>query len=230
MRNSTSRISAIIPVYNNEAFIAEAIDSVLAQEPCPCELIVIDDGSTDQTAERVAEYGDRVRYIRQDNQGPAAARNHGLREAKGDLVALLDADDLWAPGKLAAQLRYLDAHPEVAAVIGKIQHFIQDGAEATADYRQEWLENDLVGYHFGTLLARKSVFERVGGMNSEFKYTDDVDWFLRLKDQKIELGIVDQVVMLKRLHGDSITNRQQEQNQNLLLALRRSLKRRKEDG
>jgi glycosyltransferase involved in cell wall biosynthesis len=218
-------VSAIIPVYNNEKYIADAIDSVLSQDYAPLELIVVDDGSIDESPSVIAEYGDRLRYVRQENQGPAAARNNGIGLAIGELIAMLDSDDKWAPGKLTTQVVYLTAHPDRLAVVGKIRHFIEPGAEETAEYRKEWLATDFTGYHLGTLLAYKSLFENIGELDSAYKYADDVDWFLRLKDQNIEPGEVDDVVMLKRLHGESITNRQEAQNKDLLKALRRSLKR-----
>src|SRR5665213_2910 len=97
-------VSVIVPAYNSECFIAEALKSVLVQGPSVIEVIVVDDGSVDSTCDIVRSFGDPVRLIRQENQGPAAARNNGLRRVRGDYIAFLDADDVWLPGKLDAQL------------------------------------------------------------------------------------------------------------------------------
>src|SRR6185503_2024667 len=109
-------VSAVIPAYQAAAFLADAVESVLAQTEPVGEIVVVDDGSTDGTAAVAASFGDRVRYVRQENQGVAAARNRGVAEARGRLVAFLDADDTWEPEKTARQLAHLRAHPDYAAV------------------------------------------------------------------------------------------------------------------
>ena len=97
-------VSCIVPVYNGERYLREALDSILAQTYRPLEIIVADDGSADGTAGVVATFGDQVRYVRQHNQGPSSARNLGIRVPTGDFIAFLDADDLWHPEKLARQI------------------------------------------------------------------------------------------------------------------------------
>lgn len=111
-------VSVIMPAYNARPYIAEAMQSVLSQDYPNIELIVVDDGSVDGSAECAKMFGDRVKVIRQANAGVAAARNKGLDEAKGELIAFLDADDVWLPGKISAQVEYLRQHPETAVVYG----------------------------------------------------------------------------------------------------------------
>src|SRR5262249_2428536 len=106
-------ISCIVPVFNGERYLREALDSILAQTYQPLELIVLDDGSTDGTAALVAGYGERIRYLWQANAGEAGARNRGLSIAQGEFVAFLDADDLWHPEKLRRQLARLHDRPEL---------------------------------------------------------------------------------------------------------------------
>src|SRR5438045_3638350 len=113
MSQSNIRVSVIMPVYNGERFLMEAIRDIQAQECAPLEILVIDDGSTDDTAAILAQLGDPVRTVRQPNRGPSAARNRGIELARGEVIAFHDVDDLWAPGTLAALLDHLDAHPEI---------------------------------------------------------------------------------------------------------------------
>src|SRR5690242_13247080 len=116
-------VSVIIPTYNGTAFLRETIDSALAQTYPAVEVIVVDDGSTDDTAAVIAEYGDRIKGIAQANSGTSAARNTGIRASSGDYIAFLDHDDLWAPIKLARQMRVLRDHPELGMVYAGIRFF-----------------------------------------------------------------------------------------------------------
>src|SRR5260370_32555542 len=109
-------VSVIIPTYNSAAYLGEAIHNVLAQTFQDFEVIVVDDASTDNTKEVVGLIGKRIRYIRQDRAGPSTARNHGILESSGDLIAFLDADDVWLPTKLAKQVDSLKQHPEAVLV------------------------------------------------------------------------------------------------------------------
>ena len=106
-------ISCIVPVYNGARFLAQAIDSILAQTRVDLEIIVVEDGSTDRTPDVAKGYGDRVKYVRQENAGPAAARNRGVAEARGEFIAFLDADDTWAPAKLETQLQWFTDSPNL---------------------------------------------------------------------------------------------------------------------
>src|SRR5512145_720054 len=112
--NSIPPISAIIPTHNRAAFLREAVDSVLQQAAGDFELIVVDDGSTDETENLCAGYGERLRYFRQSHRGVSAARNLGMQHARGALIAFLDSDDLWTPHKLARQTEWMAAHPSVS--------------------------------------------------------------------------------------------------------------------
>lgn len=121
------RVSVLIPTYNRAALLCEAIDSVLAQSFRDFEIVVVDDGSTDDTLARLAVYGDRVRVLRADHGGPARARNAGFAAARGDYVCILDSDDLYYPHKLALQVEHLDAHPDTVMVYTEFSAFDADG-------------------------------------------------------------------------------------------------------
>ena len=129
-------ISCIVPVYNGERYLGEAIDSILAQTYGPLEIIVVDDGSTDGTAEVVATYGDQVRYLWQPNAGQAAARNHGLSVTQGEFISFLDADDLWHPEKLDRQIARFRTRAELEFCVTHVQNFwIPDLAEEEKRFR-----------------------------------------------------------------------------------------------
>ncbi len=120
---SAPLISCIVPVFNGERYLAEALESIFAQTHRPIEIIVIDDGSTDGTPDVAARFKSSIKYIRQTNAGPPAARNRGLSEAESDFIAFLDADDLWHPEKLARQLRQFETHANLDVSIAYIQNF-----------------------------------------------------------------------------------------------------------
>ncbi len=131
------KVSVVIPTYNRGHTVCEAIESVLAQTFGDFEVIVVDDGSADDSAEKIAAIRDsRVRYIRQSNAGVSAARNRGVAEARGEIISFLDSDDLWKPEKLTHEVRFLEEHPEVPAVFGDIEVRFRDGVAIESLARQ----------------------------------------------------------------------------------------------
>jgi len=201
-------ISCIVPVFNGARFLAEALESILNQSYQPTEVIVTDDGSTDRSAEVVNRYRSNVHYVRQSNQGPAATRNRGLAAASGDFVAFLDQDDLWHSGKLERQAACFSEDPELSLCVAHVQTF--SGA-ATAE-KTLWFPNHgpsepLPGYLTGTLLARRSLFETVGVFNSELKYGDAAEWFLRAAEQGVKMAMLSEVLMYHRVHENNFSRR-----------------------
>ena len=185
------RVSVIIPVYNGERYFARTIESVLAQTYSAKEIVIVDDGSRDTSQEVIARYlhHSNVHLVTQKNAGVAAARNTGISAAAGEYIALVDQDDLWLPDKLARQVEYLDAHPEIALVHSNI-HFIDEAGERIPDPEWAW-----VAPTFGqvlpelvkqnsictcTVLLRKSVLEQVGLFRQELAPADDWDLWLRI--------------------------------------------------
>jgi len=139
-------LSAIVPTYNAAGFLAEAIESIRWQTYQPVEIIVVDDGSTDDTAEVVRGLGGEIRYVEQANAGPAAARNRGLELAQGELIAFLDADDRWPRDKLEIQVPRLLGNPELDLVLGRIQ-YVDLGARKKIDYQFEGPDQTLSLIH-----------------------------------------------------------------------------------
>jgi glycosyltransferase involved in cell wall biosynthesis len=186
-------VSVVIPVFNGERFLREAVQSVLDQKYSPVEIIVVDDGSTDGSA-TVARSLETVRYLYQTNQGPAAARNRGIEQAKGSLIAFADADDLWPSGKLDRQLPYLISDPEIDIVLGRIQQVL---LSETVDGPTQATEFGETGFsvNLGSAVIRTSVFEHVGLFDETMRYSEDVDWFMRARESGAAIVTIDAVTL-----------------------------------
>lgn len=195
---TTPLISVIIPVYNGAAFLADAIASVRVQTYRPIELIVVDDGSTDQTAQVVQALGADLCYLYQPNQGPAAARNQGLALAQGELIAFLDADDLWPADKLTQQAACLMADEQVQVVWGNTQmcSYPSDAALPLAPSRAPLL---------GSLLCRRTIFQQIGGFEPTLRLGEDIDWLRRLAAAGIAVQLSPHLALLYRMRPGSLT-------------------------
>ena len=198
-------ISCLVPVYNGERYLGEALDSILAQTYRPLEIIVVDDGSTDGSARVVANYDRQVRALWQSNAGPWAARNLGLRAAKSEFVAFLDADDVWHPEKLKRQMVRFQARPELYLCVTHIQNFwipaLMDEAERFRDHR---ISQPLPAYTCPTLLARRSLFDKVGPFDVTIRHATATEWILRATRQWAVVELLPDVLTFRRLH---LTNR-----------------------
>ncbi len=197
----TSGISCIVPVFNGEKYLEEALDSILSQTYPPLEIIIADDGSTDGTPGVVARYGDRVRYLRQDNVGPAAARNLGLEAGQGEFVAFLDADDRWHPEKLERQMARFEIRAELGCSVSHVQNFwISELSGEEDKFRDHRIAKPLPGYVCGTLLARRRVFDEIGPFNADLGHGDAMDWFLRAREKHVVVELLSDVLLYRRLH------------------------------
>lgn len=232
---SRSLVSVIMPVYNGKRYLAEALASVLEQDYPDLEVIVVDDGSTDGSGQLVRSVAETsrapVRYVYQENQGPAAARNHGLQLAWGDLIAFQDADDVWTPDKLAIQVSYLQSRPTMQYVVCRTRFFLEPGCQPPPGFRPEWLTQAPPAYLMQTLLARRRLFDQIGRFDPSLSRAEDIDWFARLLDAQIPGHVIPRVLLHKRVHAANISLTGFSNNQFLLAALRRSVlrKQRKEE-
>ncbi|MHC4268496.1 MAG: glycosyltransferase [Planctomycetota bacterium] len=222
-------VSVIIIVKNGERFLSSAIGSVLQQEYRPFELIVVDGRSTDKTPEIAQSYPD-VRYIQQRETGVSDAYNLGINSVQGKLVAFLSHDDLWTLNKLTTQVEYMVQHPEILYTISKVKFFLEPGVVPPIGFKKELLEGTHVGRIMETLVAWKSVFEKVGKFNTKLSTAEDVDWYSRASDQQIPMAVIPKVLLHKRIHDRNISLNINENNQNLLDVLRQSVHRKKADN
>jgi glycosyltransferase involved in cell wall biosynthesis len=183
------RVTVVIPTYNRKEYLAEAIDSVLAQTYTDYEILVVDDGSTDGTREFLEErYRERpVLYLRQENRGSSAARNTGIRNARGELLAFLDSDDLWLPGKLGLQVPLFDKNPSVGLVfcgsagIGARGEIVEE-RRPTDDFRGNAVRAMLYRNMTPTptVVFRRNLVPRVGYMREELTFGEDWNYWLRI--------------------------------------------------
>jgi len=210
----TSSVSVVIPAYNSARYIAQTIESVLKQSYRPFEIIVVDDGSTDDTRSVLEKYRDWIIYIHQENAGEPAARNTGIRQARGDFIAFLDADDLWLPDKLKFQMDYFEKHPEVALVYSDMKLFDETGIVHQSV--KEWLGmSPPCGYIFpelftetlfgsGTVFFRKACVDQVGFFDESFLVGSDYEMWLRMA-RHFEFGYVDKPLLMYRHHPTMAT-------------------------
>jgi glycosyltransferase involved in cell wall biosynthesis len=216
-------VSVIIPVYNGAKYIAEAIKSVFVQNYDPLEIIVIDDGSIDDTSVVVQSFKG-IHYIRQANYGVSAARNNGIENSKGELIAFLDADDYWAHNKLNIQVGCLLRHPRIGYTLGMQRNFLDPGTERPFWLREEHLLEAHTGF-LPTLLIQRQIFDKVGLFNTNFRISEDVEWFSRVKDAGIPMMVVPEVVLYRRIHNANLSYQLKAGNPLLLRALRTAVHR-----
>lgn len=227
MSEYTPKVSVIVPCHNGAAYLGEALDSLLAQNPMPWEVIVIDDGSTDGSAAIAEAYGAPVVCRRQDNQGIAGARNHGLRLARGDLIAFLDADDIWPPDSLIRRLLRLEEEPDLDGVFGLVESFVSPELPEADRRALAPRPGAMPGRLAQALLVRREVFERIGCFDPAFQVGENLDWIARAKEQGVLLGWVDAVVLRRRIHGANTVRKTQRLHADYLRVLKASLARRR---
>jgi glycosyltransferase involved in cell wall biosynthesis len=209
-------VSVIIPVYNGEAFLAEAIESVIAQTYQPIEIVVVDDGSTDESAE-VAQAYKEVQYIYQENSGVAAARNTGLSATKGSIMAFQDADDVWVKDKLKIQVQYLLDHPEVDITIPNIKNFLEGEISCSAETRQNLLEPGQIP--LGSIVAHKKVFDQIGGFDIRYECGSDFEWHVRARNLGVTMKILPDVLLHRRIHASNISFKSPAANEAIRLKI-----------
>lgn len=219
--------TVIVPVRNRPDLVREAIGSLLAQSRLPDEIIVVDDGSTDGTAKALEAYGDRIILVRTPGLGPSAARNAGIRAARGDLIGFLDSDDLWPPDSLETQIRVLTENPDADVAWGTSRWIIMPGGAPLFRRPSPDLERNL---SLDTMLFRRSVFERIGTFNEGLRLGEDGDLFLRARDAGISFVEHGALVAELRRHAGNMTNEGEAVRRSLLLAAREALRRKPPSG
>lgn len=212
------QVSCIVPAYNAAAYLKQALNSALAQSRVPMQLIVVDDGSTDATADIAGQFGGNVEIISQPNCGPAAARNSGLAAARGEFIAFLDADDLWCKDKLERQLAAFSENPALELCAAHIQNFRED---------LEPVGEPVPGYNT-EMLIRRSLIDRLGPFTTGPQHAATLEWMLRARESKSVELLLPETLSFRRLHQKNMSSLGANQSlKEHLQVLHASLKRRR---
>ncbi|MFT6287271.1 MAG: glycosyltransferase involved in cell wall biosynthesis [Alcanivorax sp.] len=196
-------ISVIVPVYNDGKYIGEAIESVLSQSINPFEIIVVDDGSTDDSAATARRFSNRVRLIRQTNRGAAAARNTGISAATGNYLGFLDADDLWLPNKLELQIAAMELNPALDMVFGYLEHFHSSDLSPELRHKLHCPEVPLPCRTAVAMLIKRLAFERVGNFNENCGVGEVIEWYGRAREHNLLQEMLAPVLVRRRIHAEN---------------------------
>jgi glycosyltransferase involved in cell wall biosynthesis len=218
---SDVRVSVVVPAHNAEAYLGGALDALATQDYPEVEVVVVDDGSTDGTAE-VARRHHGVVLVQQENAGPSAARNAGIERSHGDLVTFCDADDLFRPYKVSAQADYLKTHPEVGCVLVQHETFFTEGVE-----RPDWLTDD-TGVQPQSAMVRRSVIDEVGGFDPDYRPTEGLEWLSRMRDAGVRIAVLERVCVDRRIHGNNLSYQRAGLQHHMLQSLRARIQRQRE--
>jgi glycosyltransferase involved in cell wall biosynthesis len=221
-------VSVVVPVRDGARYLAEALRSVAAQTLPPLEVIVVDDGSSDHSPALAAAAGAQV--VRQPPGGQAAARNRGVELARGELVAFLDADDLWPADKLEGQAAALGDMPAVGVCFGQVSEFLSPDVPPEVAPPLRFVAEPRPGWIFGAMVARRAALERVGPFSSEWRVGELLDWMLRAKDAGVEVLTIPRLVLHRRLHAHNTSRRERASRGDLARILKRALDRRRPES
>jgi glycosyltransferase involved in cell wall biosynthesis len=199
-------VSVVVPVYNGERFLADCLDSLVAQDYPAIEVVVVDDGSTDGSA-AIAERYDGVRVLRRAHVGLAATRNAGIRAATGSLIGFCDADDWWKPGKASAQVAYLAAHPEVDVALCRQETHFEPGVAHPGWLIPDQRYGDLDGVSSTSALFRRAVFEQLE-YRTDMATGSDFNLLVRARSAGFGIAVLEEPLQVRRVHGDSMTDRE----------------------
>ncbi|MGH7787058.1 MAG: glycosyltransferase family 2 protein [Candidatus Binatia bacterium] len=206
-------VSVIIPTHDRRTLVCEAVASVLAQRDCAPEVIVVDDGSSDDTATALQHFGDRIRVLRQPMRGVSAARNSGARKARGAWLAFLDSDDLWEPTKLARQLAFHRARPGLLAS-QTAEVWVRNGVRVNQCLHHAKPDGDIFAPSVArcvvgasTVMLQRALFVSLGGFDESLPVCEDYDLWLRL-GHRVAVGLLDEPLVIKRGgHADQLSRR-----------------------
>ena len=221
-----SLISVMMPTYNNAKYIKQAIESIYAQNYDNIEIIVVDDGSTDNTKGIVQQYKD-IKYFYIEHKGISVARNTALEKSKGEYIAFLDSDDYWLPNKLNTQMQYFKDHPDCEIVFTKYENFFEDEKLKTNKraMHEKMMEKFLKQY-LPSSVIKKELFEKYGNFDENFSGVEDTEFLYRLLKKGVSINhIIPEVFYVRRIHGKNVTlNYNQDTVKYITAILRKGVK------
>lgn len=220
-------MTAALPVRDGERFLAEAIESVLAQtRPCD-QVIVVDNGSSDASAEIASRYAPAVEVVSEPRPGIGPARNAALDAARGDFLAFLDADDLWVPEKTELQLAAFERDPGLGLVFGHMEQFHTPGIDADLAARLRIPQGPQPGLHVGTAMVSRAAWEAIGPWSEDVKVSDGLAWLLRSRSFGIREEMLPETLARRRVHGENHSLANQGERAEFARVLKRSLDQRR---
>ncbi len=200
---SVPALSIIMAVKNARRYLTQALDSISNQSLQDFEIIVVDGHSSDDSR-KIAESYPKVSCIAQPDQGFSNAWNLGIASSRAPLVSFLDSDDIWLPSKLESQAAYFQSHPETDCVVGRVQFFLE-GDKMPPGFNPKLLKTSHIAYMPGTSMLRRKVFERIGRFESQLGIVTDIAWFAKLRDEGLTIGLIDEIVLRKRVHANNLS-------------------------
>jgi glycosyltransferase involved in cell wall biosynthesis len=219
-------VSIVIPVYNYEMYLAEAIQSALDQSFTEKEVIVVNDGSSDRSGEIAQGFGDAITYVRQDRGGNGAARNLGVARSNGEYLSFLDADDRWHDTKIEREVALLEADPQLDGVRSLVREFISPEMDEEARQRVRSTHDVIPALlHYGTM--RRSAFDRIGGFTTDLQLAVGVDFSAQWADLGLRSHQIEEVLVERRLHSSNNWARESSRHSDLAMAVKASLERRR---
>jgi glycosyltransferase involved in cell wall biosynthesis len=220
--------SVIVPCYNAEAYLQCALESIFSQQRRPDEVIVVDDGSTDGSASIAARYASRIRYHLQPHAGEASARNCGLNLANGEYISFLDADDLWPTKAFSTLHHHLETNPDIDLAYGLVEQFISPELHPTARAGLNCPPGAKAARLCGATLFRRRAFDQVGYFNPSFTLGPIMDWMARFEERGLASGLVNEVVLVRRIHKTNVGIVEKRHRTDYLRILKASLDRRRQ--
>jgi glycosyltransferase involved in cell wall biosynthesis len=203
MADKIPLVSVVMTVFNGGKYLREAIESVLAQTYRSFQVILIDDGSTDNSAAIAKSFSSQLRYFYQDNSGQGSALNKGVELSEGRFLSFLDADDLWKEDKLMHQMAAFDGNSDVDMVFGQVEQFYSSELDENRRKSIRIPARVMPGFFKGSMLIKRDSFFRVGMFDTRWKLGDFIDWYSRAVDEGLRSIMVSEVVMMRRIHANN---------------------------
>jgi len=228
MKNQDSLVSVIIPVFNAEKYLGEAIESVLNQDYSPTEIIMVNDGSTDGSQEVAKHYKSQIHYIYQENMGLGKALNRGLESARGNFFSFLDADDIWIKDKLSQQVEVMKQSPDIDMIFGTVISFLSPELNDQTKKEIRHSREPIPGYCKGTMLIRKESFQKIGPFSTRWHLGDFVDWYCRAIEKGLKSIMLPRTVLRRRIHKENQGIRERIHRGDYIKILKASLDRRRQ--
>lgn len=221
-------VSVIIPTYNSAKYISEAILSILEQTYENLEVIVVDDGSTDNTKEQLQQYFNKISYYYQPNMGISSALNNAIKMARGDYLSFLDADDLWAPDKISIQMNVIKNNSELKLVFCQMQQFISPELPDEIQRKMVCPKDPMSGYSRSAMLITRKDFDRVGGFSTRYSTGEFMDWYMRSQEYGLKSYVLPDILCRRRIHKTNTTLNNNQLGSNYAQLLKAALDRRRE--